>query len=331
MTDTTDQLTDLVATAGGELPEFEGRIPVGVNTNLQGAGQRITRALHHEDRIVLVVEAKVADIRHPMTKDGLKRNHVLKVEDLYELPGRRGQRLLTMLKKAWRLASDAEGGTPSLAGLDADGDGLEVTTDGAGVVLTPEDLSDLGLGDASNDPRVVIVATGARSMWPDDFPAGAPAPSAGDVVVVPGGDVESQVVELLDPLTGEQVARWSDEDEQARLLALEQEAAVEEARADVEAAEELTLGQQQNRQPWDGYDDMSAKDIVSHLTTVVDDPAVADHVHAYESVHKERAGVLRTADARAATLHRRALDALAGPDDDLMDDDLPPLPDDEDL
>lgn len=326
-TTTTTDGDELVVEPPGPLPEFEGRIPIAVQTDIQGASERITRAMHLDERLVIVVEVRVTDVRHPMTKDGVKRKHVLKVEDAYELPGRRGQRLLTMLKKAWRLGNDAEG--PVLAGFDvAEGaaDGIPVTTDGSGVVVTPGDAADYGLDDESNDPVVVVLYGGRRTLWPDDYPVGMARPVLGAMVAEPDSDDDAQVVELLDHVTGESLGTWSDADEEARLLAEEQRLAAIE---DVEAGQVLTDGQRVNRQPWPGFDDMSAKDVISKLTTEVVEVEVAANVYLYEEAHKARAGVLRTARARRDVLWLRAEEQRLARDDAAMAAaDLPPLPDD---
>jgi hypothetical protein len=73
-----------------DLPEFEGIKPVGVLTTLTGTSQRINRAMHHGDKIILLVEAELADVRHPKTKDGVKRKQVLSVADFFELDGEQG-------------------------------------------------------------------------------------------------------------------------------------------------------------------------------------------------------------------------------------------------
>lgn len=335
MNDTTTTGDELVVEPPGPLPEFEGRIPIAVQTALQGASERITRAIHLEESGVLVVEFECVDVRHPMTKDGVKRNQVLKIKDAYELPGRRGQRLLTMLKKAWRLGNDSDG--PVLAGFDvAEGaaDGIPVTTDGSGVVVTPGDAAEYGLDDESNDPVVVVLYGGRRTLWPDDYPVGMARPALGEMVAEPDTDEDAQVVELLDHVTGESLGVWSEADEEARLLAEEQRLAAIE---DVEAGQVLTDGQRVNRQPWPGFDDMAAKDVISKLTTEVVEIDVAANVYLYEEAHKARAGVMRTARARRDVLWLRAEEERLARDDASMagafslTGDLPPLPDDEEV
>lgn len=223
----------IVVLSDGELPEFEGRIPVGVLTNLQGAAQRIARALHHEDKVVLLVEAKVSSVDHPMTKDGLKRKHVLKVEDMYELAEPLGQRLMSRCKTGWRLADDARHGRTPLEGIVEGADGVALTTDGSGVVMTDGDLADLFV-DNGTDPVVVVFSGGTRRQWPDDFGAGVERPAAGDLLIPPDtdGDQPDVVVELLDHATGETVATWTEADQEAR-------EAAEDGEGDTDVYDEL--------------------------------------------------------------------------------------------
>lgn len=331
MTDeTTTDDGEIVITPAGRLPDFEGLTPVGVLTSLQGAGERITRALHLDEKIVLVVEARVTNVQHPMSKAGVKRQHVLKVADLYELPGRRGARLLTALKKAWRLSDDASQGRTAIEELAGAGDDLELTVDGAGVVLTDADLADLGLADPANDPVVVVFEGGARAMWPDDFAPEVTRPAAGERIAAPGaGDDLVLVRQLLDARTGEPEATWSDEDEQERLLAEERAAAVAE---DLEAAAGLERGRMENRQPFEGYDDADVGLIKLWLAEDAPGPWACEHVAVYEDAHKGRKTVIAAARERRAELEAEAAEAGDEPAPDEVVGDgtgeaLPPLPD----
>lgn len=311
---------ELAATVTSEpFPPFEGQ-PV-VEAVLKFAGELVVRRpLPLGARVVVIHELVVHDSGHKATDGGVKATYGALKATAYELEGRLGVRALAAARKADRLATETGSGRTPIEGfVDAEGDadGLELTTDGAGVVMTPEELAELGLADGSDDPRVVILFGGQRTMWPDDFPKGTPRPDAGDMVAVPGStDEDAQVVEVLDPLTGETVAAWTDEDEDARLLDLEQAAEVEEAQAEARLV---------NRPPWPGYDDQSAREIISQLTTEVDDAQVAWHCSVYESAHKDRSGVKRTAAARVGTLKRQT----EGVVEDEHGEDLPPLPDDD--
>lgn len=159
MTDleTTPDELELVYPPPVELPEFEGQIPATVNTRLTGTSQRITRPIHHGEKVILLVEASVADVRHPKNKDGLQRLQMLQADEVYELPGQPGELLLRHTKKAWRLATESS--SPALAGFDeleGDVDGAPLTVDGNGVVLTGGDMEALGLVDADDDDDAAV-------------------------------------------------------------------------------------------------------------------------------------------------------------------------------
>lgn len=226
------------------LPEFEGVIPIGVVTKLNGAGERIQRSMHLEERVVLVVEAKVGNVGHGVTKDGVKRIHTLQVADVYELAGREGVRLLNTVKERWRTANPGADELP-LEQAQSVGDVVDGIANESGVVMTPEDLKELGLTDASKDPVVAVFEGGTRVLWPDDFGRDpGQRPTAGERRPVPGSrgkkaKEEVLVRELVDALSGETIAEWTDEQEDARLAELEAELAREEARLDREAADEL--------------------------------------------------------------------------------------------
>lgn len=226
-----------------ELPDFEGLKPSGVVTRVNGAGNRIARALHLEDRVVLVVECEVSNVGHAVTDDGIKRVHTLRVKDLYELEGKPGLTLLRSLRQAYRLADDhRHGRKPILADLeqpDGNGAGVDVVVDDLGQIHTA--TNDLGLPIV--DVAVVVFEDGTRALWPDDF-AGATGlhPMAGDRIMRPGAkkDTEPELIrKVLDADTGETLEEWTDEQEDERLKALEHELAVSEAAEDREAADEL--------------------------------------------------------------------------------------------
>jgi hypothetical protein len=303
---------ELVVPPPVELPEFEGVLPVGVDTVLTGTSQRISRPIHHGQRGVLVVEYEVADVRHPKTKDGLKRKQMLKAVDAYELPEPIGGRLLVRLKKAHRLATDK---SPVIAGFEeADVDGGELTTDGNGVVLTGGDLEALGLADASNDPVVVVFDTDAPdALWPHEFDEKEleRRPVPGEEFPSPawaGGDEPMpSVVRLLDPDTGETVAGWSDEDWEANLeqRELDQAAAEDRDAADeLEAARakraEPTEGQMVNRAPFDEYDKADVALIKLWLAEDCPSATEAEHVAVFEEAHKGRKSVIKAARERVA-------------------------------
>jgi hypothetical protein len=232
------------------LPEFEGVQPVGVVTKVNGSGQRIRRAMHLGERVILVVEAEVDDVGHKRTDDGVKRDQVLKVSDLWELEGKPGATLVRSLRQAYKLSDDHAAGRRVLNGMeqpDPAGPGITVTVDGNGVVLTDTEAAAMrgevldGLPHV--DIAVLVFADGSRALWPDDFPDGAgPHPEAGERIRKPGSKAKDDPVlisSVLDADTGETLEEWTDEQEAARLLEAEQEAAREEAREDREVHEHL--------------------------------------------------------------------------------------------
>jgi hypothetical protein len=302
-----------------ELPEFEGFLPVGVVTKLTGAGERIGRAIHHNDRVVLIVEAELVDVRHPKTKDGIKRHQVLKVADLYELEGAEGKRLLTMMREAYRKADDQRHNRKAI-------------TDGVGTIRVPAGLTDdhghpldeaalaevrgdrlvQAMADPGLDPVVVVFDDRSSTFWPDDFPPGTAKPAPGSFV----GDL--QVREWLDPDSEDVVAEWTDEEEDTRLAALEAEALAEEAAGNRAAVDELLAGRERARgapdgelelddegpeleEPWDGYATLGVVGIKNRVSQMTDRDRVFE-VAAFEKANKGRKGVLEVCERRAAEL-----------------------------
>lgn len=223
-----------------ELPEYHGRSPVGMKTSLNGAGNRVTREHSIGDRVVLVIEAKVKKAGHEETDDGLIYAEVLKVIDLFEIQGDPGRRLISAVRQSYRTADDEANGREPLPDLGAAG-----ITDASGVALTPAELGELrgdpvrAMLDDSKTPVVVVYSDGARELWPDDFGADAPRPNPGERFEA-ADDVEVHVREILHGETGETLEVWTDEQEDAYLLELEERLAAEE-RAE-EAEEELDEG-----------------------------------------------------------------------------------------
>lgn len=215
----------------GELPEFEGIQPVGVITKVTGAGQRIRRAMHMDERVVIVVEAEIAKVGHDRTDDGVKRVHTLKTLDLFELGGRAGKRLLNHLKERYRQAEEVDPLPFKEAGDEALVADALGKTDASGVAITRDELAELGLADPSNDPVMVVLDDGTRALWPDDWGSKPPArPDAGDTIRPFSGDgPELLVRELVDAESGETLAEWTDADEEAGLLSAERAAEAAEA------------------------------------------------------------------------------------------------------
>lgn len=321
MSDTTPPTTDddvgVQTSIHLPLPEFEGRLPVGVLTKVNGAGQRIVRPLHLEEKVIVIVEAKVSNVGHAITNDGVKRVHTLAVDDLYELEGKEGQRLLRHLREAYRTADDARHGRTALPIDGIDGPDMAVTTDGNGTVLTPGEVAELqgiDLADGSRDPIVVVLDDGSRSLWPDEFERGEPRPSVGDVR-------ECMVVkEILDADTGETLAALTDDELAARLVDLEAEAQAKEAAEDVDAAQELERGRRHPfagegeeceacglplvedlHAPWEGYELDDRPTVIERIGTITDRGELVGLIR-WEEGNGGRKTVLQAAGRRAAAL-----------------------------
>lgn len=109
-----------------DAPEFEGRMPIGIVTKLNGSGQRINTARHLEESVVLLVEAEVSGVSHDLRKDGIVRVQTLGVVDLYELHDSEATELLKTVRARYRKAQDEANGRAPLP-LDEDDDGDEDT------------------------------------------------------------------------------------------------------------------------------------------------------------------------------------------------------------
>lgn len=335
-TDEVEEVAVQPALPSFELPEFEGLKPVGVVTGVTGTGQRIARAMHLEERVVIVVEAEVSNVGHKITDDGVKRVHTLRVRDLYELEGKAGKKLLRGLKVAYRLADDQRHGRRQLMAVDDPNvAGVEVTTDGSGVLVTPSERGELaGLGIPDVESFVIVFEGGRRAVWPDEFEDGSEVfgdrPHAGDHV---GDELVRQV---LDYDTGETLEEWTDEDEDARLLELEAQAAEAERQGDREALAELERARGRcgaifgngricareaghpddhvaaaggpgdpadASEPWEGYENATVADIEERLASIETVDEVFT-VAAYEEEHGGRKGVLKACGRRAAELEQ---------------------------
>lgn len=196
----TGQQGELIA---AELPDYHGRPAVGMKTTVSGAGKRITRPHEIGDRVVAVVELRTRKSGHEQTDDGILYVEALKVEDLFELPGDQGARLLSTMRSLYRMGDDARAGRVPLPGT-------VVHTDGSGVVLTEAELAELR-GDPvravlsdSLTPVVVVYNDGTRELWPDDFPKDTIRPTVGQVFENAG--ITLEVIELLHHATGETIA-----------------------------------------------------------------------------------------------------------------------------
>lgn len=221
-----------------ELPDFEGLKPIGVITKVSGAGQRITRPLGLEQRVILVVEAVVSGVDHKTTNDGVKRIHTLAVKDLYEAEGKEGKKLLSTMRQHAKKVEDERSGRLTVPGVDTTPktDHGQVL-DNNGVALTPEEVAaargeevtDLTQGE---DPIALIFSDNSRALWPDDYlNSGFSEPFAGDFLPNPNNEdknAQLQIIKVLDVETGEEIESWGDEEEAARLKAAEDEALAQE-------------------------------------------------------------------------------------------------------
>lgn len=219
-----------------DLPEFEGTMPVGVDTRINGSGQRIIRPLGLEQRVILVVEAVVSGVDHKTVKGGIKRVHTLSVADLYEVEGKEGTKLLSNMRLRQKKADDARSGRKAIPGIDEatiGEPGPEVTVDGNGVAMTEAEVAAARGEEApTNDlitegpePVTLVFKDGSRAAWPADYAQAdlEREPYAGEFWVNPNSDSldELQVEKVLDVDTGEAIEVWTEEQENARLLSLE--------------------------------------------------------------------------------------------------------------
>lgn len=223
-----------------ELPAYYGRKPIGMKTSVNGAGNRLSKDHEIGERVVLVIDARVKKAGHEQTDDGLVYTEVLKVEDLFEVQGDPGKRLLATVRNAYRESDDTRTGR---AALEADGVTLATAADG--VVLTPAELAArrgdpaAALVDEAMTPVVVVYSDGARELWPDEFEAGSPRPNAGEKFEIEGQEgptAYAYVKELLHAETGETLAAWTEEQEADRLLAMEDAALADEEDPETEKA-----------------------------------------------------------------------------------------------
>lgn len=314
-----------------DLPDFEGRKPVGVVTRVNGAGERISRAMHYEERVVLIVEGTIGNVGHGKTAQGMKRIQTISVEDLFEIEGRAGTRILNACRQSYRTADDARHGRRDLLGEHAKQAGWKMTPDGwtdaTGRLLDDQELAEIrgtvierAANDASRDPVALVFGDGSRAVWPEEhFDRFPDRPAAGEFV----GDL--QIVEVLDGATGETLEVWTDEDEDARLAELERLAVEDEARGNREAMEELEAGRGRtfNPDPFVGlpggadgapiapspdddgpiadYETLSAREVVDRVLALTDRDEIFA-VSEWEEAHGGRKTILDACGRRAAAI-----------------------------
>lgn len=293
----------------GILPEYNGVQPVGVVSKVGGGAETISRAIDYGERVVVVIDGRLDDFAIKPTKQGPKLVQKIVVDDLYEIPGASGKRILAHLRQSYRTAQDARSGRRSLLGEDGGpvlGERGWMSPDGS--VLTEEDLAEVrgdpilaAAADASLDPIVVVFDSGGRMVWPDEFgPQPGERPSAGDMLA--DSDGERQVRQVLS-LSGELLEEWTDEQEDARLAALEEQFRAQEAAEDAAAVKELTDAREraQAAQPFPGYDTEPLARLKERVRDLFDVDVLRE-VGAYESAGKKRATVLKVAGERLAEL-----------------------------
>jgi hypothetical protein len=206
------------------LPDYHGVTPTGMRTAITGTGNRTTAAHEIGDTVVLVVEARVTEAGHLETKDGLVYRERLATKDLFEIPAERGKLLVNGLRQA---LADGTGTLPGVVDTEVAA-GERVLTDASGVVATPAEVADLhGIPlDPRLAPVILRFSDTSTGRWPDDWAGLGIAERApiGGFMRHPGatdpGDT-AQVIEVLDDDTGETLERWTEADEDTRLLAAE--------------------------------------------------------------------------------------------------------------
>lgn len=308
-TETTEPTEDAVQPAlpSMELPEFDGLVPVGVLTTLTGAGQRVHRAIQHGAKVVLLIEAEVTDVRHPKTKEGVKRKHVLSVVDLFEVEGKAGQRILATMRQQYRSLDDARHGRSS---LPFPGEGPRLTAagwiDASGNVLTAEDVAEIqgtrllaSANDGSLDPLVLVFVDGGTLRWPDEFgPEPGERPSAGTLMTDGGSP---RLVREVRDVDGFVLGSLSDDEVEKLLADLDVAERAEAAAGDAEAVDELLSARAaaQEGAPWPDFDSFT----VPQLRGLIGEMTEVDEIRgllAYEQAHKKRTSVLGAASARLA-------------------------------
>lgn len=188
-----------------ELPDYHGRVPVGMRTSFTGTAGRITRPHTIGDRIVIVIEAKMKGDGHTDTDKGLMYLETLNVLDMFELVDDQGKRLLALLRSLYRTADDTKQGRGPIPSLGEVG-----YTDASGVVLTEAEVADLrgdpvrAILSPNLTPAVIVYDDGSREMWPDEFVKDTPRPRPGDTLTFAGGH-KLVVDKLLNATTGEEL------------------------------------------------------------------------------------------------------------------------------
>lgn len=230
------------------LPEYDGQRPIGMRTSLNGTGNRITHPHRIGDTVIVVLECRVTESAHKEVDDGIVYFEALKTKDFIEVPGSQGKTLLNALRQA---AAGDEGTLPGVVATEVKA-GAKVVADASGVVATPTEAETVfGIPhDPALDPVVLVFDDGSRGLWPDDWAGlGQSRAEVGGFMRAPGSTKAGDVLQLrkvLDADSGATLAEWTEEQEDARLLAAERQALAEEqtrgaedTRADLDATAEL--------------------------------------------------------------------------------------------
>jgi hypothetical protein len=223
-----------------ELPDYHGKRPRTMTTKLAGTLDWLATPHPVGSKIVAVVELLVASGSHAEDDSGeVTYSETRKILGAYEVPGDPGRRLLSAYRNAYRLADDEATGKIALP-EDGGHDGAVGVTDASGVALTPTELAELhGMPadpvrvalDPDATPVVVLFSDGSRELWPEEFDPGEPRPKPGDKWEADTGDgplAYIYVAKLLHAETGETLGEWTDDQEAARLVELEERLAAEE-------------------------------------------------------------------------------------------------------
>lgn len=211
-TDPTQADDTTTGASSAALPDYQGRVPVGMTSRITGLNDLINAPHGVGQRAVVVVLVECTDAGHRKTSKGLKYHETYEARELLTPDPDAGRRLWAVLSADRRAAADKAAARAPLPGM-------AVVTDASGVVLTEAELADLRgdpvaaiRGPGALIPAVVVYDDGSRLMWPDDFPPDTPRPELGD----PAEDDEdsAEVEDLLDVFTGESLTTGDNGEEE---------------------------------------------------------------------------------------------------------------------
>lgn len=232
--DELDVTDEAAAPVPSTLPEIAGVFPERLIHKIVGKTETLQHLYEDGDHLVLLVEVDPGALSLSTKK--LALTQTLDAVAMYDVTEQAGSKDLLRAARAAHRRPDPKIGNAFLPFDDTVQPAGIV--DASGVVLTLSDIAEARGFDVDPDGDTITVefADGTRGCWPDDW-AGK-----GQTLAAPGGHMRlpgdgpqdtAQVLRLLDVGSAEVIAEWSDEDEQARLLAAEQTAEAEEDRAAV--------------------------------------------------------------------------------------------------